>query len=61
MAKNKRKNGKGNGKYLGRPKMCEKSSGERACLKQLKSSHPGICVNCHAEEIQSLRIKIFGK
>jgi hypothetical protein len=59
MTRGKKKNG--NGKYPGRPKRCEKIPDEGACLKQLRSLHPGICVNCHAEEIQSLRIKIFGK
>lgn len=61
MAKNSNNNGRGNRKYPGRPKMCEKEPDEGACRKQLKSPHPGICVNCHAEDIQYLKIKIFGR
>lgn len=49
------------GKYLGRPSMCEKIPGESACLKQLNSSRPDICRNCQAEEVRTIRLKIFGR
>ncbi|MFH0955663.1 MAG: hypothetical protein V1801_00380 [Candidatus Falkowbacteria bacterium] len=49
------------GKYLGRPSMCEKVPGEGACLKQLNSSRPRICMNCQTAETQTERIKVFGR
>jgi len=60
MAKNRKKNGKGNGKFPGRPKMCEKPPNEGACLKQLRSPRPRICMTCEARETLKERKKIFG-
>ena len=67
MMANKKKNGSGNGvkknrnHYPGRPSMCEKIPGEGACLKQLKSSRPRLCINCNAPEIQTIKIQVFGR
>jgi hypothetical protein len=60
MANFRRKNGNGK-KFPGQPKMCKKPPGEGACLKQLKSPKPGICVNCQAKEILTIKIKTLGR
>jgi len=60
MAKSREKNGKKE-KFIGRPSMCDKVPGETACFKQLKSGKSDICRNCYAPEVQTKKIKVFGK
>lgn len=49
------------GKYLGRPSKCENEPGKKACLEKLHGPNAGLCRNCQVLEVQTERIKVFGR
>lgn len=53
--------GSSGGKYPGRVSGCDKIPGLGACFKQMHGSRDGKCRHCQAPEVQTERMKVFGR
>lgn len=46
---------------LGQPSACDLVPGEKLCLKKLQGAEePGVCRNCMAPEVQTVKLQVFG-
>lgn len=49
------------GRCIGRPCLCDKDPGKGSCFKQLRGPNSDLCRNCQSPEVQTERIKTFGR